>query len=509
MDVFDLLSSDLGLKEGEVNGIQMHGLLRYVFVKFTSEEKCQLIADLVVGGVRWKKCKSVVKGWRCDSVSLSLRIVNVCPEVGMEDVAEVMEEYGKVLEIKRNVHDGWKSAADGTVSCRLEKKEGVVLPNFVRRRERMGEAADVWMIQYSGQGEVGCWKCGQFGHIGRFCGVGRKSGSYALAARPSQSGPSPREAEERKKMLDKEREEKRQVRIAFDKESAMIAKEKQQRELQEEELRLRVQEEENLQEQRVAEAESRRLGLEQEDSERMEDEEQSRLGEELQDGQRMEDEQQSKEDTPSRVMEVEVRNVEELLASVDLIETVSENDSAVEKVSKMPFFLLNSQLGESPVPAKGLEGQAGGSIVAAGGLEGQAEGKIMAAGRLEGQQESLGTGQQLSSQVESLEDLDVSRVSPESLGTSGLIAEAHGGVPPSNFKDVDSASTSEDEGYEMQNNKRRKELEAKNPPLEKKRQARSDDESRKNREKTQAKAIPLTEKVKKMPRMKVPEPIKN
>jgi hypothetical protein len=213
-DVVDFLKNDLKLEEDDVKVIQLHSLLKFVFVKVVTDDLADLVATRLAGGVRWSRCDQIVYGWRCDSTVTIVKIVNVPPELDLSIVVKEMEEYGEVKNCKRTMFEGWKGAIDGSISLSLKKTDGVVLPNFVRRNPSSNEDAGVWQVIFRGQGDSGCWKCGETGHIGRFCGNGaRRNGgrSYSAAVQRSGTGLSLRDEGERIVRM-REEEERRLTR---------------------------------------------------------------------------------------------------------------------------------------------------------------------------------------------------------------------------------------------------------------------------------------------------------
>jgi hypothetical protein len=215
-DVADLLRKDLNIDSSDIVFVQLHSIQKVVCVKLSSELKVEEVKRKLAEGVRWSRCDQEVTGWKCGSEVTHVKILNVAPELSLEVVEEVMKEYGEVLDSRWNEWGAdLPNVSDGTISVRLERSEGVRLPNFVKRVRSDGEDAAVWQLIYRGQGIAGCWKCGVPGHIGRYCPAGRRS--YSTAASRLDPGLTVREGEElRRREVEERREEgKRKAAATF------------------------------------------------------------------------------------------------------------------------------------------------------------------------------------------------------------------------------------------------------------------------------------------------------
>ena len=145
-----------------------------MFVKLSTKEVADSIADKLISGVRWPQFDRTIYGWLCDQIQTHVKVLYVCPDkVGDSEAIEVVHEYlsdyGEVKSIKWGIFDQFAPhVTDGTIHARMvfgPQKP----PNWVRRDETLTRNAEVWQIIYKGQGPSGCWACGDLNHIGQNC----------------------------------------------------------------------------------------------------------------------------------------------------------------------------------------------------------------------------------------------------------------------------------------------------------------------------------------------------
>ena len=172
--VIGFLKDDVKFDVSAVLGVQCNDVMlsRTVLVKLKDEESAASLDSLLQGGVEWSLCgRRRMGGWRCDSVSLVVKISYVSFEVSIDSVKAELEKYSVVNEIDWSVRRvGSVMMKDGVIMARVVLKEGVTsLPCWVRREAGQDCPAEVWRLQHRGQQEAGCWRCGQLGHVGKHC----------------------------------------------------------------------------------------------------------------------------------------------------------------------------------------------------------------------------------------------------------------------------------------------------------------------------------------------------
>ena len=193
----DFLKNDVKIDVTDVTGVQLNDLMspRTVLIKMKDEESAARLESLLEGGIEWTSCRRRrTGGWRCDSRTLVVKIMYVSFEVPLDVVKFELEKYSVVKEINWSCRKvGSLDVKDGVIMARIEFKEGVTeLPCWVRREAGQDCPAEVWRLQHRGQQEAGCWRCGQLGHIGKYCRGGaaaagrwegqRRISSFAAAA---------------------------------------------------------------------------------------------------------------------------------------------------------------------------------------------------------------------------------------------------------------------------------------------------------------------------------------
>ena len=92
----------------------------------------------------------------------------VSPDTKEEDIRKTMEEYGKLVAVRKGVLcKRFPGISDGSwiVRMLLEKEGKPALPSLIYCLEE----GEIWQVLHNNQQRV-CYKCGQGGHIGDRCG---------------------------------------------------------------------------------------------------------------------------------------------------------------------------------------------------------------------------------------------------------------------------------------------------------------------------------------------------
>ena len=181
-NLIDFFKKDLKADLSSLLQIQWNDLilLRTVFLRFGSDEAATAFESkvagqaAVTGGIPWTACGGKrLGGWRGDGSTLVVKIMYVSYEVPLGEVQEELEKYGVVKDMNYSylkIPGVSHMIQDGVIMARITLNPGVKeLPCWVRRLQREGRPAEIWRFQHRGQGDPGCWNCGDLGHIGKRC----------------------------------------------------------------------------------------------------------------------------------------------------------------------------------------------------------------------------------------------------------------------------------------------------------------------------------------------------
>ena len=124
------------------------------------------MADKLKAGVDWPAFEARVHGWAMDKPVIVVRLHGVSPESTKREIADVMAQYGEILDIdigyiSKKLLPG---VTNGTWTIKMILDENKSLPSFVF----MKEEGEVWQVIHENQVSV-CWKCGKSGHVGARC----------------------------------------------------------------------------------------------------------------------------------------------------------------------------------------------------------------------------------------------------------------------------------------------------------------------------------------------------
>ena len=146
--------------------IQLHPVKKHLFIKFRDTNSRDVVAGKLKTGVDWPAFEANVHGWAMDKPVIVVRLHGVSPESTKQDIQNVMDQYGEVLDVEigfisKKLLPG---VTNGTWTIKMILTEGKILPSFVF----MKEEGEVWQVIHENQVNV-CWKCGQSGHVGARC----------------------------------------------------------------------------------------------------------------------------------------------------------------------------------------------------------------------------------------------------------------------------------------------------------------------------------------------------
>ena len=183
-DMVEFMRKDLGADISQLMQIQWNDILnlRTCFLTFATDEAASAFEDKVAGesavkgGVPWTACNSKrLGGWRCDGITLVVKVMYVSYEVPLLQVKEVLSTYGVVKDISHShirIPGVKHLVQDGVIMARVTLHPDFrELPCWIRRRQTDTTPAEIWRLQHRGQRMPGCWNCGNLYHIGKRCKV--------------------------------------------------------------------------------------------------------------------------------------------------------------------------------------------------------------------------------------------------------------------------------------------------------------------------------------------------
>ena len=163
--VYDILCPS-DLLRADVEDLQLHPVKRNLFIKFRTEQTRDIVADKLAGeGMEWPAFDTKVQGWAMDKPMLFVRVLGASPESSREEVKDVLEQYGEVIEVKKGyLSKRLPNVTNGTWTVRMIVGENKVIPSFVFVKDD----GEIWQLAHDNQ-ETHCWKCGKKNHIGSRC----------------------------------------------------------------------------------------------------------------------------------------------------------------------------------------------------------------------------------------------------------------------------------------------------------------------------------------------------
>ena len=185
--VYDILCPNNQMRADLVD-VQLHPVKKNLFIKFKTVQVRDAVAERLAGeGLEWPAFNTKVQGWAMDKPMVFVRVLGSSPESSMQDVKNVMSQYGEVLEVRKGkLSNKLPHVTNGTWTVRLIVGEGKVIPSFVF----VNDDGEIWQLAHDNQ-ETICWQCGQQGHIGSRCNQRAVSIEHDLLAADQGGGAAP------------------------------------------------------------------------------------------------------------------------------------------------------------------------------------------------------------------------------------------------------------------------------------------------------------------------------
>ena len=123
--------------KSSLKDIQLHPVKKHLFIKFKDTVSRDLVADKLKAGVDWPAFEAKVHGWAMDKPVIVVRLHGVSPESTKREIADVMAQYGEILDIdigyiSKKLLPG---VTNGTWTIKMIWDENKSLPSFVFMKE--------------------------------------------------------------------------------------------------------------------------------------------------------------------------------------------------------------------------------------------------------------------------------------------------------------------------------------------------------------------------------------
>ena len=163
--VYDILCPS-DLLRAELEDVQLHPVKKHLLIKFRTQEARDTVAERLAGeGLDWPGFQTKVQGWAMDKPVMFVRILGASPHTTNEDIKNVMQQYGEIIEVKKGfLSRKLPNVTNGTWTVRLVVGVDQTLPSFVFVKDD----GEIWQVVHDSQVTT-CWKCGGQGHIGGRC----------------------------------------------------------------------------------------------------------------------------------------------------------------------------------------------------------------------------------------------------------------------------------------------------------------------------------------------------
>ena len=163
--VYDILCPTIQLR-ADLEDVQLHPVKKHLLIKFKTVDSRDVVAVSLAGdGLEWPAFSTKVQGWAMDKPVMFVRVLGASPLSSMQEVKEVMEQYGEVIEVKKGLlSKKLPNVTNGTWTVRMVVGEDKTIPSFVFVRDE----GEIWQLAHDSQATI-CWKCGKEGHIGGRC----------------------------------------------------------------------------------------------------------------------------------------------------------------------------------------------------------------------------------------------------------------------------------------------------------------------------------------------------
>ena len=165
---------------GRVGGLDIEERDKKIMVQLGSEQDMEILLTRIgEEGVSWPGFLDPttgepikIRGFSADRSSLKVTLLDVPRDVTEETVRGVMEQFGRIEEVKRHhlTKEGMQHIKVNRVSVKMVKEKDKELPTMVigLGSETSGEERSMWRLSYPGAPRR-CYRCGHADHMVREC----------------------------------------------------------------------------------------------------------------------------------------------------------------------------------------------------------------------------------------------------------------------------------------------------------------------------------------------------
>ena len=163
--VYDILCPS-DLLRADLEDVQLHPVKKHLLIKFKTVVSRDAVVERLSGdGLEWPTFNTKVQGWAMDKPIVFVRVLGASPLSSKQEIKEVMEQYGEVIEVKKGLLSRkLPHVTNGTWTVRMILGVDKIIPSFVFVKDD----GEIWQLAHDSQVTI-CWQCGKEGHIGSRC----------------------------------------------------------------------------------------------------------------------------------------------------------------------------------------------------------------------------------------------------------------------------------------------------------------------------------------------------